>query len=162
MALILSLKLSKLKSIMNYPVFSIEKNKTLADGINLMVEHDAGSVIITDEGKPKGILTERDLLQALHDKHFSVKTKIHDLATTKLRSLAPDSSISDAFRMMQTYRIRRVPIINKHDHLIGIVTERDVIKATNDYINTHSKIQWGISIFVFTALMIFFLYLMLR
>lgn len=157
--LIWSLSFTKLKYIMNSPVFTLGKNRTLDDALKLMIKHDIGCVVVTDEGKPGGIITERDILKGFALRSFTKRKKLNDIMTENLKTLSVNDSISEGFKMMQQLRIRRLPLLDEKNNLVGIVTERDIIRAANEYIRLHSRIQWIVSSIVIVGLLIFFLYL---
>jgi CBS domain-containing protein len=159
--LILSLNLTPLKFIMHSPVFTVGKDHTLSDAIKKMIKHDIGCIVVTDKGKAVGIITERDVMKLLGKSTPKTK-KISSIMTKNIRTLSPLASISQAFSTMQQLRIRRLPLVDKNGNLEGIITERDIIGATNNYIRVHSKIQFVVSIVAFIGAIAFLLYWKLR
>lgn len=55
--------------------------------------------------------------------------KVFDVMTRKLIYLKPHQSVSNAYKLMNDYSFRHLPVIGKEDHLIGIVSESDILKS---------------------------------
>jgi len=103
--------------------------KTLVDHIALiMAEKRIGSVIITKDGEPMGIFTERDLLTKFLSKDQSLIMEVGDACSYPLITAPIGISILDAALIMKTKHIRRLPI-TKNNKLVGILSARDLIEA---------------------------------
>jgi acetoin utilization protein AcuB len=55
---------------------------------------------------------------------------VQDTMTTPVITLPPDAPFQEALKLMKTRKIRRIPIVDKHDKLVGIVSERDLLQAS--------------------------------
>jgi len=103
--------------------------KMLVDHIaNIMAEKRIGSVIITKDGNPVGIFTERDLLTKFLAKDQSLIMEVGDACSCPLITAPLGISVNDAAAIMISKHIRRLPI-TKNNRLVGILSARDLVEA---------------------------------
>ena len=116
------------KDVMSSPVVTIEENATANKVAELMDKHGLGCIIVTGkEGKPVGIITERDLVVRVLAKNVKPDAvKAGDVMTTPLIMIEPDETISNAARRMSRLNIRRLGVVYK-GRLIGIVSSKDIL-----------------------------------
>jgi CBS domain-containing protein len=95
--------------------------------VEKMDQFDIGSIIIVQERRPIGIITERDVLRRVVE-HCLVPSicKAKDVMTTPIVTAEENLSVEEAARMMATRKIKRIPIVRK-DELVGIVTLTDLL-----------------------------------
>jgi CBS domain-containing protein len=90
-----------------------------------MWRQQTGSLVITDDGRLAGIITERDLLRAVAFGADPDKTTVDDAMTTDVYTVSPDMPLQDAAREMATRWIRHLPVVEA-GKLLGVVSMRDV------------------------------------
>jgi len=115
--------------IMSSPVVTVDIQTTAKDAANIMVQNRIGSIIVTEKGRAIGIVTERDMLEsvlALGKDPITVRTR--DIMSSPLVSINKEAPILEAIRKMRRHNIRRL-LIMEDDHLVGLVTEKDILKA---------------------------------
>ena len=119
--------------IMTKSVVVVPFGKTILDVAKLMKKHDIGAIIVVEDsaGKhAKGIITERDLVQKILAKGAEpYPIKVEEVMARPLRVIHPDSLLEDAARAMKENKIKRLPVVNDHNELVGIITEGDIMKA---------------------------------
>jgi|SRR5215216_3627089 CBS domain-containing protein len=109
--------------------------------MHVMYENDIGSVIVVwnyEPHKPAAIITERDIMKVIAMDQLYQPTSPHEISlldtavmsfmTTPVITIAPSASLWDALHLMQQNRIRRLPVV-QNEKLMGIITEKDVVKA---------------------------------
>ncbi len=122
---------SVVADIMSSPVVTVDGEVNVRDGALLMVDKRIGSIVITERGQALGIVTERDMLERVVSMcRDPCETKMKDIMTSPLISTSPETNILDAMRKMRENRISRLLVMEK-DKLIGMVSERDVIRAVS-------------------------------
>jgi CBS domain-containing protein len=94
----------------------------------IMGEKRIGSVIITSQGEPIGIFTERDLLTRFLAKDKSLAIEVGKACSSPLITAPLGISVHDAAVAMTSKHIRRLPII-REGKLVGIITARDLVEA---------------------------------
>ncbi|HAK47432.1 MAG TPA: histidine kinase [Spirochaeta sp.] len=120
-------------------VFSVKAKNTVATALVAMNEKHIGAMLVLDEeGKLAGIITERDLLMVCH-KCGEVKY-VHELMTAKdkLFCLNPKDSIQDAMKLMTSKKVRHLPIL-EGDALVGIVSIGDIVKELLEEVEQENK-----------------------
>jgi CBS domain-containing protein len=116
------------KDVMSSPVVTIDEDATINRAAELMDKDDLGCIIVTDkEGKPLGILTERDLVVRVLAKNVPPDTiKAKDTMTSPLITIEPDATINEAARRMSRLNIRRLGVVYK-GQLVGVLSSKDVL-----------------------------------
>ena len=94
----------------------------------IMGQNRIGSVIITSQGEPIGIFTERDLLTKFLAKDKSLVIEVGEVCSSPLIAAPLGISVQDAAVTMTSKHIRRLPITRK-GKLVGIITARDLVEA---------------------------------
>ncbi|MBP3349627.1 MAG: IMP dehydrogenase [Bacteroidaceae bacterium] len=111
---------------MIYDPVTITRGSTVRDALDMMKEYHIGGIPVVDEdGKLVGIVTNRDLrfernLNSLVD---DVMTKENLVTTTQ------STDLNEAAEILQKHKIEKLPVVDKDNHLIGLVTYKDITKA---------------------------------
>jgi CBS domain-containing protein len=121
---------STVQSIMSKPVITAAIDSTVQKAAELMSRRNVGSIVITSFNKqPIGIVTERDIVERVVTKRLDAsKVQLGNIMSQPLTTISGDMSIIEAIRIMQKKRIRRL-IVMKRKNMIGIVTQRDLLRA---------------------------------
>lgn len=118
---------------MTKQVVAIPIGKTVAEVATLMKKHEIGSVVVVEEkapGRAKGILTERDIVHKVValGKDPS-RIKVDEAMSKPLRVISPTASLEEASTAMRENRVKRLPVINERQELIGIISESDIMRV---------------------------------
>jgi CBS domain-containing protein len=133
-------KFRLVRDIMTPKVITITEDKTMGDAAKVMGEKHIGSLIVVEDAKPKGIVTERDLLSGiLALGRDPAKTKVGTAMSWPLVTISPDAPIKDAARIMMK-RKGRLAVMEK-EKLIGIVSASDFIRSLPDVPETVVKVE---------------------
>lgn len=109
-------------------VWSLSKDSTVLDGLNLMAEYNIGAVLVLEEGRPIGIFTERDHLRKLGAQgKRPEEVLIEEVMSRDLLTVSPDQSVRECMALMTEHRIRHLPVI-EDGQLIGLISIGDVVK----------------------------------
>ena len=107
----------------------------LSSAAHLMWECDIGSVPVVDhEQRVVGMITDRDICMAAYfqDRPPS-QIRVQEAMASKIIACRPDDDIKTAERLMRDNQIRRLPIIDREGHLLGVVSVNDLArKAASD------------------------------
>ena len=116
------------RDIMVRKVITTTRDSTVEETVKLMNEHEIGCLIVTENKKPIGIVTERDLLKRILAKsQILKKIRVEEVMSTPLISVEPDVEIGDVSRLMFQKNIKKMPIVKK-DKLLGLVTLTDILR----------------------------------
>jgi CBS domain-containing protein len=115
------------KDVMSSPVVTLAEDATSNKVANLMEENELGCVILTKNGKPVGIITERDLVIRVLAKNLAPDTvKAKEIMTAPLLTIQPEATISEAARRMSRLNIRRLGVVYKGS-LVGLLSSKDIL-----------------------------------
>ena len=110
--------------VMTRNVITMNCNETVSEAINKYRDYKVGSLIIEDNDRCVGIVTERDLIERAM--HIDPKTKIEEIMSSDIKSIRPLEKIEAAVDMMEKYKIKKLPVISDTDKLVGIITITDI------------------------------------
>jgi len=113
--------------VMEKNVIFIDEKKTVEAAAVLMNEKKIGSVIITRENTPVGIITEGDFVIKIVSQNKKISTILSEVMSEPLLVIEPDKTIWEAAEIMRNSDIHRVVVQNGHD-VVGIITATDIIK----------------------------------
>ncbi|MBN2257003.1 MAG: CBS domain-containing protein [Anaerolineaceae bacterium] len=110
-------------------------NDTVTKAAQSMKNENVGSIpVINDEKKKKliGIVTDRDLaLQIVADGRDPKTTKVADVMTSKVYTCFADDDIQKAVAMMAKHQLRRIPVVDNDQKIIGVISQADVATRVN-------------------------------
>jgi len=110
-------------------IFSVTPGTTVYDTLKLMADKNIGAVLVLDEGKLVGIMSERDYARKVILKgKFSKETPVNEIMSSKVICIDPDQTIINTKAVMIQKRIRHLPVM-KDDKLVGIISIGDVVNA---------------------------------
>ena len=102
------------------------------EGLTLMAEKNIGALLILENDKPVGIMSERDYARKIIlEGRSSRDTKIRSIMTTRLVWAHPSDSVEHAMALMTRERIRHLPVMDG-DSVLGMVSIGDLVKAMID------------------------------
>ncbi|WP_297803009.1 CBS domain-containing protein [Arenimonas sp. GDDSR-1] len=110
-------------------VLSLPEGASVLEAIALMAERHVGSVLVTRDGGPVGILTERDYARKVILRgRSSADTAVSEIMSEPLLTVTPGDSMNHCMALMTTHRIRHLPVIDG-GRLAGMVSIGDLLKS---------------------------------
>jgi predicted transcriptional regulator len=123
----------KVKHIVTRDIISAESNVSVSEVGSIMIKNNIGAVIITKNEKPVGIITEVDIIKrCCIDRVCSEDLKAKEIMASPLITIEADAAIGEAAKIMSDKDIRRL-LVTENEQVIGIITEKDVLRATLGY-----------------------------
>ena len=120
---------SIVSDVMSSPVVTIDVDVNVRDSSRIMIDRRIGSIIVTERGRPLGIVTERDLVERVvapcKDPN---QTKVKEIMSTPLITTSKETGILDAMRKMRDHDISRLVVMDEGT-LTGMISEKDIIRA---------------------------------
>jgi CBS domain-containing protein len=108
------------------PVTVTEKD-SIADAARIMKSSDTGVVPVVDGRKIIGLITDRDIVVRLvAEGKNPASAKVTDAMSRSVRSVEESASVDEVIEMMTRAEVRRVPVVNSSQELVGIVSMADV------------------------------------
>jgi predicted transcriptional regulator len=111
-------------------IISVTPNNSVLEALQIMADKNIGSVMVMDNGKYLGMMTERDYSRkiVLQGKS-STDTKVSEIMSSNLPRVTPADSVDYCMQLMSDKNIRYVPVF-ENDTVLGIVSINDVVKET--------------------------------
>jgi CBS domain-containing protein len=122
---------SVVADIMSSPVVTVDGEANVRDAALKMTDRRIGSIIITERGQPIGIVTERDMLERVVSLcRDPCDTRMKEIMSSPLITVPKETAILEAMRKMREKGISRL-VVMEDNVLLGIVSERDIIRAVS-------------------------------
>ena len=116
-----------------HDVVVVSPDATVAELLQLLVEHRIGSVVVVDDGRPIGLVAERDIVIALAGANDDVRShQVKEVMETDLHVASLNDDTADLAAVMTQFRIRHLPVVDESGRLLAIVSIGDVVKARLD------------------------------
>jgi CBS domain-containing protein/acyl dehydratase len=114
------------EDIMTSPVETVSIDATVTEAALDLSAADVGSLVIRDDGRPIGILTESDLVDFVATGDDPGTRYVRDIFSRELITAQPEMSIQEAVELLVANDIRRLPVCDGNGQLVGIVTTTDL------------------------------------
>ena len=119
----------ELGDIMSRDPVTVPPQDTIASAARRMSEQDVSCVMVVEEGRVAGILTEKDVLKGVADRQADFRSvRVSQRMSSPVFTVAPGLSVLEAGRIMGERNIRRLPVV-QDGRLVGIVTETDIARG---------------------------------
>jgi CBS domain-containing protein len=119
-----------LERICSKAVVTVSPDATVLEAAKLMRSKHIGCLVVIDEFRPIGIITDRDiLLKVVAGEKQPAETAVKQIMTTNPTFVNVNYDVLDAVRLMRNRGVRRLPVVDEHRHLLGIITMDDVLTA---------------------------------
>lgn len=113
-------------------VFTVGHGETVFDAIRKMAEENIGSLVVCEDQKPVGIITERHYARNVFLKgRASPSTLVRDIMETQVLYVRPDQTVDECMAVMSDKRVRHLPVIDQ-GKLVGIISIGDLVKNIID------------------------------
>ena len=123
------MKISNILATKGMAVYTIRPSQTVHDAVVSMARHNIGALVaVDDEGRPVGIISERDIVRALVGAEDVLTKTVDQVMTKTVISALPQDDIQSVMQTMTDKRFRHLPVVEE-GQLSGIVSIGDVIKA---------------------------------
>jgi CBS domain-containing protein len=145
------------KDVMSKNVITISPEESINDAIEKMAKNNISGLIVVDNNKVIGVISESDVLKVLGSEFpeikasanltFSIlllleggvkmiremkkigKLKVKDVMSKKVFFVKPEDTILEAARMMSKKDVRRLPVIDEDGKLVGVISRTDILRA---------------------------------
>ena len=110
-------------------IWSIRPDATVLDALRLMDAKGVGALVVIQENRLVGIISERDYARKVVLKGRSSKdTPVRDIMTENVYTVHPDQTLEECMELMSSKSIRHLPVMEK-DQIVGVISIRDVMSA---------------------------------
>jgi CBS domain-containing protein len=111
--------------VMNKSVVTVDPTASIGEAAEKMIEAGVGAVVVMEDlARIVGIVTERDILRAVAQRARAAEAKVRQWMTESVITIAPETEIKDAAKMMFERNFRHLPVVNNEGRLMGIASLR--------------------------------------
>ena len=122
----------KIKNVLEskgHEISSIAPDCTVFEAVRLLSEKEIGSLLVMEDGKLKGIFTERDYARkVILEGKSSKSSTVAEVMTTRVLCVSPERTVDECMALMTDKRARHLPVLD-HKRVIGVVSIGDLVKA---------------------------------
>ena len=130
----------KIEELMVKKVVTVKALDRVIDAVELMNKHEIGCLVVVDNEKAVGILTERDMLtRVLARSKDPKKTEVEQVMSAPLITAKPQDEIEDTARLMFKNEIKKLPVV-EDGQLLGLVTLTDLVRFQPELIDALKKL----------------------
>jgi len=110
---------------------TVSPKTTLLDARSMLLRHRISRLVVIENEKPVGIITEKDLVKAIYriDNKIIENVRVYEIITKRLLTITEDATLYDCAKMMLNNKISSVVILKKDGSLSGIITKTDLISV---------------------------------
>ena len=115
----------KVSDVMTPNPRTVQLSDTIEDAARIMRDEDTGAVPVIEDDRVVGMITDRDIvIRAVADGDF--ECTIDDIVSDDVVCATPEMSTAEAAELMSEHQIRRLPVVDDDEHLVGIVSIGDI------------------------------------
>ena len=108
-------------------VYSLSPNDTVLEALRRMADHNVGAMMVMDQGRLVGVLSERDYTRKIALEGRSSKdTKVKDIMTADVMTVTSQARTRDCMTLMSQKKFRHLPVVDG-DKVVGMISIRDIM-----------------------------------
>ncbi|MDJ0274671.1 MAG: CBS domain-containing protein [Nitrososphaerota archaeon] len=131
----------RVRDIMEKEVPTIDAKATVMEAVQRMVRENVWSFLVTRDGLPVGVVTERDILRRCISKGYSLNMKVEEIMSSPIITIGPDEPIGKALQLMAEKNIRRLYVV-EGGKVIGRITQTKSMESLLDILMTLQSLPY--------------------
>ena len=133
--------MAKVRDIMQKNVITIENVKKAHDAAIILKEREISFLVAVKEGKPIGIVSERDIVRKIvADNNDAQTTQLETIMSKNFKWVEPNASIESAVQKMLNSNIRRLVVL-ENENLVGVITQTDLTEFLRSKILINATVE---------------------
>jgi CBS domain-containing protein len=140
---------TKVRELMTDRPRAVTPDTPVSEAAQLMQSEDVGALPVLDGDQLAGIVTDRDIvIRAVAREKDPKGMPVRDVASREVATVGPDDSLSDALKLMASAQVRRIPVVDEDNRLVGMLSQADIAleakeKDVGELVEEISKPQTG-------------------
>jgi CBS domain-containing protein len=127
----------QVKDVMTKGIACVDMKSSAADAAKKMKDQNVGTIMVIDSDQLKGIVTDRAIVtKAVADQQDPRQVPVSNIMTTEIIGCRESDDVMDAVKTMGENKIRRMPVINDQDQLVGVVSIADIAQEMKPCIDS--------------------------
>jgi len=119
--------MTKVADIMTRSIATVQREETIQTAAKRMREMDVGSLPVLDGQAVVGMVTDRDIaVRGVADGMVAQESRVADVMTAEVRCCRADDSIEEVMDQMGEAQVRRLPVLDANNEVVGVVTLGDL------------------------------------
>lgn len=116
--------------IMSHPVFTLQSDFSLSKAFELFEHHEVQQMpVVSPQNHLVGMLSYQQVYKNQMSAQLSKNTAVADLIDQQVITADPVSDVRRVARVLYQYQLGALPVVNEQDHLVGIISKTDLLKA---------------------------------
>ena len=133
--------MSQVRDIMQKKVITIELQRTVQDAVVILKEKHISFVVVVEESKPVGVISERDIVRKVVAESINSKsTQLEVIMSKNFKWVEPNASIESAVQKMLNNNIRRLVVL-EDENLVGVITQTDLTEFLRSKILINATVE---------------------
>ena len=118
---------TKVREVMTDNPRCVTPETLVSEAARLMKSEDVGSLPILEGDKVTGVITDRDIvIRAVAEEKDPRGMPVREVASRELVTIRPDEDLSEALKLMASYQVRRLPVVDEDNTLVGVIAQADI------------------------------------
>ena len=118
---------TKVREVMTDNPRCVTPETLVSEAARLMRSEDVGSLPILEGEKVTGVITDRDIvIRAVAEEKDPRGMPVREVASRELVTIRPDENLSEALKLMASYQVRRLPVVDEDNTLVGVLAQADI------------------------------------
>ena len=116
----------KLSELFPHEVVTVSPDDCVATAAKKMSDHNVGAVVVIQDERVVGIVTDRDVALEVALSEAAPGTPVREIMTENVLTIWDDEGVFNATQYLSGHPFRRLPIVDHHDRLVGMLTADDL------------------------------------
>ncbi len=129
----------KAKDLMTKNVVTVSHRQTIKDVVQKMIDSDVRCMPVVNGKKFVGLISHGDLLKQIVLEGLSDFSQVVGLMKTNNICVEPNTDAKKLMETVSQYNLRRIPVVDKKNNLLGLITQTDIIKYSTKELRKKSK-----------------------
>ena len=118
---------TKVHEVMSQRPRAVSPDTSVLEVAEVMDQEDVGSVPVLEGDRLAGIVTDRDItVRAVAKGKDPRGMPVREITSRDVVTVGPDDDLSEALKLMASYQVRRIPVVDAEERLVGVVSQADV------------------------------------
>lgn len=124
----------RIRDVMTPNPVCVSEKDSVRDAARIMAREDTGVVPVVDGKKVIGMITDRDIVVRLVAEGKNMESAhVNEAMSKSVRTVREDSSVDDVLKLMSGANVRRIPVVNDRNEIVGIVSVGDISSETREH-----------------------------